>query len=370
MGRSVLTNQFVSGLQTELKSRLAGKEGGFEQMLTLARFEEAKIRDLHTSGHHGGASGTSKKSGGGTTRTPAGTSEPTQTSDSHVSQGSPTFRCYECGKRGHRARECPDRKRREKETPGRSEKTSHNERKKPVSAISQAPDEDREHRIKELRRQLQEAELDMALRKQSATMHGVTPDDAKATPVSLGPTVYADAEIEGFHIRALVDTGSPATIVSLNCLLSALAKGRPKNQTPHEWELAVKQRLKPPEITLRSYGGGGLDIVGQLSATIQSGPYRKTAVVLVQNQAPEDLLLGTDLQPYLGFQLLQKGTGEPAMELLPDPEGDTLTRGNSRPDKQDNQEPSPPVCSSPPSRKAASSSCSHCTSLRGSTELC
>ena len=343
MGRSVLTNQFVSGLQTELKSRLAGKEGGFEQMLTLARFEEAKIRDLHTSGHHGGASGTSKKSGGGTTRTPAGTSEPTQTSDSHVSQGSPTFRCYECGKRGHRARECPDRKRREKETPGRSEKTSHNERKKPVSAISQAPDEDREHRIKELRRQLQEAELDMALRKQSATMHGVTPDDAKATSVSLGPTVYADAEIEGFHVRALVDTGFPATIVSLNCLLSALAKGRPKNQTPHEWELAVKQRLKPPEITLRSYGGGGLDIVGQLSATIQSGPYRKTAVVLVQNQAPEDLLLGTDLQPYLGFQLLQKGTGEPAMELLPDPEGDTLTRGNSRPDKQDNQDPSPPV---------------------------
>ena len=100
-------------------------------------------------------------------------------------------------------------------------------------------------------------------------------------------------------------------------MLSAFAKGRPTNQTPAEWELAIRQRLKPPEITLRSYGGGGLDIVGQLTATIQSGPYRKMAVVLVQNRAPEDLLLGTDLQPYLGFQLSQKSTGGPMVDLLP-----------------------------------------------------
>ena len=43
MGGSVLTNQFVAGLLSELKGKLAGKEGNFEQLLTLARFE---IRDL------------------------------------------------------------------------------------------------------------------------------------------------------------------------------------------------------------------------------------------------------------------------------------------------------------------------------------
>ena len=73
----------------------------------------------------------------------------------------------------------------------------------------------------------------------------------------------------------------------------------------------IKQTLKPLEVTLRSYGGGGLDIVTQLSATIQSGPYRKTAVVLGQNRALEDLLLGNDLQPHLRFQLLQKSGERP-----------------------------------------------------------
>ena len=57
MGMSVLANQFASGLLSELKSKLAGKEGGLEQLLTLARFEEAKIHDLRTASHSGGQSG-------------------------------------------------------------------------------------------------------------------------------------------------------------------------------------------------------------------------------------------------------------------------------------------------------------------------
>ena len=118
-------------------------------------------------------------------------------------------------------------------------------------------------------------------------------------------------------MKALVDTRPPATIVSLDCMLNVLAENRPKEQTLAEWELAVKWRLKPPRITLRSYGGGGLDIVGQLSATLQSRPHSKTAVILVQKTAPEDLLLGTDLQPYLGFQLIQKRAEGPTVELLP-----------------------------------------------------
>ena len=46
MGQSVLANQFVSGLQLELKSKVVGFEGNFEQLLVKARFEEAKLRDL------------------------------------------------------------------------------------------------------------------------------------------------------------------------------------------------------------------------------------------------------------------------------------------------------------------------------------
>ena len=221
----------------------------------------------------------------------------------------------------HRARDCPDRRRRDKEAPAKTEKQEHEDRKKTVSAINKDDDqslgEDGELRVEKLRRQLQEPEIEVALRKRSATMYGVTPESSNTASVELGQAVYTDIEFEGCRVKALVDTGSPATIVSLNCMLLALAKGRPTNQTPAEWELAVRQHLKPPEITLCRYGGGSLDIVGQLTATIQSGPYRKMAVVLVQNRTPEDLLLGTDLQPYLGFQLSQKSIGGPMVELLP-----------------------------------------------------
>ena len=46
MGRAVLTNQFLSGLQPELKSKLDGQEGSFDQLLARACFEEAKQREF------------------------------------------------------------------------------------------------------------------------------------------------------------------------------------------------------------------------------------------------------------------------------------------------------------------------------------
>ena len=46
MGRAVLANQFLAGLYPELKGKLAGQEGTFDQLLARARFEEAKLRDF------------------------------------------------------------------------------------------------------------------------------------------------------------------------------------------------------------------------------------------------------------------------------------------------------------------------------------
>lgn len=48
MGRSVLAYQFVAGLKPNLKSKLAGIECTFDQLLVKARFEEAKLRELST----------------------------------------------------------------------------------------------------------------------------------------------------------------------------------------------------------------------------------------------------------------------------------------------------------------------------------
>lgn len=46
MGRSVLSSQFVAGLLPEIKRKVAGVEGNVEQLLTRARFEEAKLKEL------------------------------------------------------------------------------------------------------------------------------------------------------------------------------------------------------------------------------------------------------------------------------------------------------------------------------------
>ena len=46
MGQSVLTYQFIAGLVGDLKRKLVGREGTFEQLLEVARFEEARIRDI------------------------------------------------------------------------------------------------------------------------------------------------------------------------------------------------------------------------------------------------------------------------------------------------------------------------------------
>ena len=46
MGKSVLAYHFVTGLNSDLKAKLMGCEGGFGELLANARFEEARIREL------------------------------------------------------------------------------------------------------------------------------------------------------------------------------------------------------------------------------------------------------------------------------------------------------------------------------------
>ena len=46
MGRTLLANQFVTGLRPELKRKLIGVDGSLEQLVLKARFEEAKIREF------------------------------------------------------------------------------------------------------------------------------------------------------------------------------------------------------------------------------------------------------------------------------------------------------------------------------------
>ena len=42
----MLANQFPAGLKQEIKVKVAGVEGSFEKLLSIAKFEEAKLRDI------------------------------------------------------------------------------------------------------------------------------------------------------------------------------------------------------------------------------------------------------------------------------------------------------------------------------------
>ena len=170
-------------------------------------------------------------------------------------------------------------------------------------------------RIAELRRQLQEAEVEETMAEVVAMMHVLQPGEQQ-NRVPLGPTLTAEVKIEGRPVQALLDTGSPVTIVSLEFLLETLAKQRPASQTVAELQVAVKARLQPPSVTLQSYGGKELNIVRQMSAVVSRGDHFCEATILVQKSAPLDFLIGTDLQSKLGFFFLQSSAEEAVTDLL------------------------------------------------------
>ena len=45
--QTILTNQFVAGFLSDIKSNIVGSEGNFNQLLAKARFEEVKLCEFH-----------------------------------------------------------------------------------------------------------------------------------------------------------------------------------------------------------------------------------------------------------------------------------------------------------------------------------
>lgn len=130
------------------------------------------------------------------------------------------------------------------------------------------------------------------------TMTSVIENDA-----SLGPVLTTEVELEGSCVKALIDTGYPVTIVSLKFLVDALKKCRPPDQFPADWRACVRKRMKPTTLSLQTYGGE-VNLVREVKVTIKRAAITTDATIQVQAGAPIDLLLGTDVQPRLGFVFL------------------------------------------------------------------
>ena len=107
------------------------------------------------------------------------------------------------------------------------------------------PEDDASRRNKQER----DKEVDDVLSEATAMMHGVTSANPNST-VKLGPVVTAEVLLEGESVSALVDTRSPVTTMSLECIVKTLAKKRPAEQSATQWRKEVEGRLEPPTLPI------------------------------------------------------------------------------------------------------------------------
>ena len=148
MGRTVLASQFVSGLRSELKSKVVGSEGSLEQLLAKARFEEAKRKELLNV--QPPKRPTPAASGQNQNQDNSPRSDPKHgSSSSNSTRGSSesTWKCYRCGRPGHVARACPYPK------PSKGQE-AHGRKEPAVANVTTAKETGQEERkIEELRRE-------------------------------------------------------------------------------------------------------------------------------------------------------------------------------------------------------------------------
>ena len=141
--------------------------------------------------------------------------------------------------------------------------------------------------IQQLREKLRQAELAEAI-KGAGAMNLVVPESGPR----LGLTVFAPISVNRVLTEALVDTGSPATIVSLEFVLSVLRKNQSKNQTNDQWMELTREKFKDPDVILKNYGGQQLDFIAHIYLSLSRGDRQ---VNLVRKEAANELLIGTDV---------------------------------------------------------------------------
>ena len=282
-----------------------------DEIVTKAQFEEAKQKEI--AGRGAGMQPrtylTRNRPGGPISRnTSSATTSPkdlphTPSSDpieQSKNRHGKNVTCFQCGMEGHFRSNCPYPKHPKggTESRGRTQVKSMTPHEKSDDTLPTMI----KREIQALRERLRLAELDDAI-ESSGALNLVVPAGERSR---LGPTVYAPVSVGGVSTDALVDTGSPATIVSLEFALKVFQHNRPKEQTNAQWIESTHKQFKDPDITLKNYGGHQLDFIAQVEFTLSRGDRQLTSTVLVRKDAPNDLLVGTDVQPKLGFSLVTK----------------------------------------------------------------
>ena len=201
--------------------------------------------------------------------------------------------------------------------------------------------QDSAQRVQWLRRELHEAVVAAAVGVTAGVMHTVAAA-GKEHKCQLGPIIFTTINVNGFPAKTLVDTGSPATIISLEFVLDVFIKNRSPQQTAAQWQVETQKRFSEPNITLSTYSRRRLDILVETHLRLSQGGQTVEAPVLVRKDAPNPLLLGTDLQSQLGFALVMISpqarvdllSGSPMVQV-----GEVFKEPDKSTDQSDHQPP-------------------------------
>ena len=162
-------------------------------------------------------------------------------------------------------------------------------------------------KVEQLSKRLQGLEEKLVQKGQTQVLNSVAADQEPGMEDHLlGPSVTAKVLVNGVATEALIDTGSPATVVSLDFVLDVFVKEKAEHQTPAQWREETSKKFSPPSVSLKAYSGHKLNIISQVCLQLTHGGRTVEAIVLVQEGALHELLVGTDLQSKLGFALVAK----------------------------------------------------------------
>ena len=151
------------------------------------------------------------------------------------------------------------------------------------------------------------AEREESVTKAVVTTHLLQSDTETKNSVAsggptLGPTLKVEAFIEGCSTKALIDTGSQVSLVSIDFLLHALIKNMDSGTTQEHITKTLKTGLEDPQLMVRNFGGDEVNVVGQATVTLCCGEHTSQVTLLVQRGTQLELLLGTDVLGKLGYR--------------------------------------------------------------------
>ena len=183
----------------------------------------------------------------------------------------PGYQCHRCGSTQHFIRDCPFKGRgASREARGTEREAASNVRN--LSFSSEGPDTTEEN------------------------------NSGRGLAVKPGPRVTTTVEVNGVECAAVVDTGSPVTVVSEECLLKVWKIMKP-DLTNEERQEDIISNCRPATVTLRMYTDARVPNVAEIEVELKNRLKVMKTVVIVQKDAPQELLLGTDTLRSLGFSM-------------------------------------------------------------------